>query len=108
MNRAEIVNVLRGLTHKEFVELFYEAVAGRFIYDGEEALWDAHLVLANAVRDRGEGNATWRLELLCPTPGQKWEDDALICQYGEHCGVDTMSWSKQSQCPVCGGQVYGT
>lgn len=78
MNRAEIVDALRGLTHKQFVELFDEAVADRFIYNGEEMLWDAHLVLANAVRDRGEGDSAWRLELLCPTPGQVWDDDALI------------------------------
>jgi hypothetical protein len=86
MNRAEIVDVLRSLTHKQVVEVFYEAVAGRFIYAGEESLWDAHLVLANAVRDRGDANRTWRLELLCPTPGQTWEDDAMICHHGEHCG----------------------
>lgn len=108
MNRAEVVDALRGLTHKQFVELFYEAAADRFIYNGEEMLWDAHLVLANAVRDRREGDSTWRLELLCPTPGQTWDDDALICQRGEHCGFDTMSWAKESRCPVCSGNVYGT
>lgn len=108
MSRAEIVDALRGLTHKQFVELFYEAVEGRFIYDGEETLWDAHLVLANAVRDRGEREPVWRLELVCPTPRQTWEDDALICQHGVHCGVGTMSWAKESQCPVCRGSVYGT
>ena len=108
MNHAEIVEALQSLTHKQFVELFYEAVRGRFIYEGEEMLWDAHLVLANAVRDRADGDPRWRVELLCPTPGQSWEDDALICQHGEHCGVDTLSWAKESQCPVCGGRVYGT
>jgi hypothetical protein len=108
MNRAEIVGALRSLTHKQFVELFYEAVQGRFIYDGEEMLWDAHLVLANAIRDRTESDAPWRLELLCPTPGQEWVDDAPICQHGEHCDLDTMSWAKESSCPVCGGRVYGT
>ena len=87
MNRAEIVTALRSLTHKQFVELFYEAVRDRFIYDGEEMLWDAHLVLANAVRDRTEANATWTLELLCSTPGQTWDDEAQICQHGQHCGV---------------------
>jgi hypothetical protein len=47
MNRSEIVDALRRLTHKQFVELFYEAVQGRFISGGEEMPWDAHLVLAN-------------------------------------------------------------
>jgi hypothetical protein len=108
MIRAEIVDALRSLTHKQFVELFYEVVQDRFIYNGEEMLWDAHLVLANAIRDRTESGASWRVELLCPTPGQTWSDDALICQSGEHCGFDTMSWAKQSMCPVCGGSVYGT
>lgn len=36
MNRAEIVDALRGLTHKQFVELFYEAVTDRFIYDARK------------------------------------------------------------------------
>jgi hypothetical protein len=108
MNRAEIIESLRGLTHKQFVELFYEAVQGRFIYSGEEMLWDSHLVLANAMRDRTEPGSAWTIQTLCPTPGQTWADDALICQQGECCGVETMSWAKQSRCPVCGETAYGT
>ena len=108
MNRAEIIESLKALTHKQFVELFYEAVQGRFIYEGEEMMWDAHLVLANVTRDRTDPPSNWTLEVLCPTPGQTWADDAPICQHGNHCGVDTVSWAKQSRCPICNETTYGT
>ena len=65
-------------------------------------------MLANAVRDRTADDVTWTLELLCQTADQEWEDDALICQHGEHCGVQIASWAKASRCPVCGDEVYGT
>jgi hypothetical protein len=108
MNRAQIIEILRSLTHKQLIELFYKVVDGRHIYADEANLWDAHLVLANAVRDRADSLSTWMLELVCPTPGQEWVDDAMICQHGEHCGIATTSWAKESRCPICGGAVHGT
>jgi hypothetical protein len=101
MTRSDLVDGLRALTDKQFVEVFYEAVQGRHIYPAEPDVFDAHLVLANAVRDREEGTGgRWTVELICPTPNQDWIDDAPICQAGEHCGMSTASWAKQS--------VYGT
>jgi hypothetical protein len=50
MTRTDLVDGLRALTDKQFVELFYEAVRGRHIYSEERNIFDAHLVLANAVR----------------------------------------------------------
>ena len=88
-NRAELIKAIRGLTNKQLVELFYEAVEGRRVYEGEQDLWDSHLVLASAFRDRGADDAIWKIELLCPTVDQVWVDDASICQHGEHCGVET-------------------
>ena len=46
------VDGLRALTDKQFVEVFYEAVRGLHIYSAERNVFDAHLMLANAVRDR--------------------------------------------------------
>ena len=106
--REDLIETIRGLTDKQLVELFYDAVAGRHIFKGEENLWDAHLVLANAVRDRTTEGATWHLELLCPAPEQDFEDNVPICQHGQHCGLATVSWSKHSRCQVCVGEVYGT
>ena len=55
MTRTDLVDGLRALTDKQFVELFYEAVRGRHIYSEERNIFDAHLVLANAVRYIEEG-----------------------------------------------------
>ena len=76
MTRDDLVDGLRALSHKQFVEVFYEAVQGRDIYSEESNIWDAHLVLANAVRERDEGSVgPWQVELICPTPGQDWQPD---------------------------------
>jgi hypothetical protein len=108
--RREIVEALGELTDRQFVDFFYEAVEGRHIHETEAASVQAHLVLANAQRHREDngGWSPWTLELLCPAPGEDWDDDAPICQFGQHCGVRTASWSKSSTCPICGGRVYGT
>ena len=108
MPPKNLVHALRALTDKQFVEVFYEAVQGRHIYPAERNVFDAHLVLANTVRDVDGTDRGWTVELVCPTPGQDWVDDAPICQAGEHCGMATTSWAKSSQCPVCGGAVYGS
>ena len=106
MTRRDLVVGLRMLTDKQFVEVFYEAVQGRHIW--LDHTYDSHLVLANAFRSLEDAGATWKVELICPTPNQDWVDDASICQFGEHCGMPTASWAKQSTCPVCGGEVHGT
>ena len=54
MTRRDLVDGLRALTDKQFVDVFYEAVQGRHVYSAERNLFDAQLVLANAVRDREE------------------------------------------------------
>jgi hypothetical protein len=97
-----LVDGLRALTDKQFVEVFYKAVHGRHISSAEHNVFDAHLVLANAGRHRDEATGgRWTVELICPTPDQNWVDDAPICQAGEHCGMPTASGAKQSMCPVC-------
>ena len=110
MEHREIIEALQKLTDKQFVELFYEAVQGRHLYESEAAYCQAHLVLANAERHaENDGEwSEWRLQLLCPTPGEDWGDDAPICQFGHHCGHETGSWAKNSVCPMCGEGVYGT
>jgi hypothetical protein len=81
MRQRDLVDGLRVLTDKQFVEVFYEAVQGRHIYSAERNVFDAHLVLANAVRDREGGTGRrWTVELICPTRDQDWVDDAPICR----------------------------
>lgn len=107
MTRSELIDEIRKLTDKQFVEFFYDAVTERNIYSGDGGLWESHLILANAVRERENGQ-TWTVELICYTPGDDWPDDSLLCQSGIHCGLPTMSWAKKAQCPVCNGEVFGS
>ncbi len=110
MDKAEVAAWMSSLTDKQFVEFFYESLASRHLYEPDRGHLDSHLVLANARRDLDDDGVTWgewELELLCPAD-EAWADDAPVCQFGEHCGLGTASWAKQSVCPVCGGKVYGT
>ena len=107
MTNDEIIREIQKLSDKQFVEFFYQAVKGRHIYRAEVKLFDSHLVLANAVRER-DMEAPWTVEVLCPTPDQRWPDDSPICQHGAHCGFSTASWAKRSRCPICDGEVYAT
>ena len=110
MTREEIVASLRDLSDKDFVELVYEAANDRHIYELERESIKSHLVLANAVSEKEDDGtwSAWQLQLICPTPTQPWVSDAPICQFGEHCGHETASWSKHATCPICGDEVYGT
>lgn len=110
MDKNEVVTWLRSLTDKQFVELFYEAVEGRHICEPEKEYHKSHLVLAEASKIQFEDDTwdEWEVSLVCPTPGKSWADDMPLCQIGGHCNLYTISWAKESTCPVCGGDVYGT
>lgn len=108
MNRDSVIDYLRNLPRKQFAELFYEATADRHPWPGEENLTESRAVLAFATLDKHEPNAMRELRIVCPVPNENWVDDAPMCQQGDHCGFTTMSWAKNSVCPICGGSVYGT
>lgn len=109
MGRASVVAYLRALTAKQFAELFYESVEGRHAWPGEERLCEVHFILSFVTRelDESEPDKSWQLYVVCPVPNVEWGDDAPLCQCGSHCGHNTVSWAKQSACPICGGQVHG-
>ncbi len=110
MDRKAVAAWLSSLTDKQFIDFFYESLASRQLYSSEQTYLESHLVLANArhlLEDDGYTWGKWNLELVCPAREQ-WVDDAPVCQFGEHCGLNTASWSKHSICPICGGDVYGT
>jgi hypothetical protein len=109
MDKVKVAAWLSSLTDKQFVEFFYESLASRHLSHAERGHVDSHLVLANVSRilDDGVTWGEWSLELLCPAD-EAWADDAPVCQFGEHCGLGTVSWAKRSVCPVCGGNVYGS
>ena len=108
MNRDSVIDYLRGLTAKQFAELFYESTQGRHPWPGEKELSEARPVLAYATREKDESGAEWELRIVCPVPDVRWVDDAPLCQSGNHCGFDTISWAKQSVCPICGARGSGT
>lgn len=110
MDRDQAAAWLNSLTDNQFVEFFYKYLASRHLSEMERSYIDSHLVLANATRsldDDGETWGEWSLELVCPTQ-HPMVDDTSICEFGQHCGMGTMSASKHSICPICGGEVYGT
>ena len=111
MNEKEVSDWLKSMSDKQFIDFFYKHLSQRHLFPGEEAYLECHLVLVAATRefDNGQwGSRELQLQLLCPAPTEKWVDDAPICQFGEHCEHGTASWAKHSECPVCGGDVYGT
>jgi hypothetical protein len=110
MDKTVVAAWLNSLTDQQFITFFYESLSSRHLHEPEREFTQSHLVLANASRmkDENDGWEPWQLEVLCPTPGEAWVDDAPVCQYGSHCGVVTASWAKRSVCPICGGEVYGT
>lgn len=110
MKEADVAAWLNNLTDKRFVEFFYKSLADRFIFHGDEAHTETHLLLGHAYRQLEDDGrwGDWETQLLCPVPNERWVDDAPICQHGSHCGHSTVSWAKNSVCPICGGPVYGT
>lgn len=109
MDKSSAVEWLSSLTRKQFAEVFYAAapkVAKHF--DAYEGL-ESRLVLTLMSREKDDQGrwSDWNSLMICPVP-REWDDDAPICQEGEHCGVATLSWDKRSTCPLCGGEVYGT
>lgn len=110
MDRSSVIEYLRDLSPKAFAELFYEAVDGKHPWPGEEESVDVRLLLGYASQDRSEdeSDADWTVALVCPVPGTRWVDDAPVCQHGSCCGHRTVSWAKNSVCPICRGSVYGT
>lgn len=110
MNELSVAEWLNSLTDKQFVEFFYRWLAARHIFREDELYLNSRLVLGNVSRELldDETWGDWDFQLLCPTPHVSWVDDAPICQFGHHCGIETASWAKNSICPVCGGEVYGT
>jgi hypothetical protein len=106
----EIARWMNNLSDKAFIAFFYTHLADRHIYAAEQRYMDSHLVLANAKRTLKDDvkYEDWHIELLCPTPGQDWVNDAPVCQFGTHCHHNTASVSKTSQCPVCREQASGS
>ena len=107
MDRTKVVEYLRGLSPKAFAEVFYESTRDTHPWPGEEDVNDVRYVLVYAHREVGDSSGDWSLSMVCPTP-EDWSDDAPVCQHGDHCKIDTISWAKSSECPICHGEVYGT
>jgi hypothetical protein len=110
LDPANVARWLQNLSDHQFIAFFAKHLSERHIYRAERRHQDSHLVLANAKRDREDNGTTgpWQLQVLCAAPQQNWGDDAPVCQFGTHCGHETASVSKNSQCPICGGEASGS
>jgi hypothetical protein len=131
MERTEFISWAKRLTGSELAILFYE-ILGDFprstadYYHGE-ALKDqvpsgeSKLVIAEAGYFAGFGSepAGHSIEVIAlpanynslnRTPIVLLQEDAEPLQSGscKKCSVDFTSWSKLSQCPICGTQNWGT
>ena len=96
-DRPELVEALRSLSPKEFAEVVTEAL------DGFDPVGDANSRFVLALGD----GSTHELALVC-SADEPWDADAPLCQSGEHGGLHTISWAKNSICPLCGAEVSGT
>ena len=107
MEREAVLKYMRELTPKAFAELFYESTRGTHPCPAESELYDGRIILAYAEREHDEPTAEWELTMVCPAT-EDWVDESPICQHGNHCKFETVSWAKNSRCPICDGNVYGT
>ncbi|MEM6750804.1 MAG: hypothetical protein AAGA57_11695 [Planctomycetota bacterium] len=102
------VQYIRGLTDKQFVELFYQVAADRNPLEQPQdgTTW---LVLAEVtpLTDTQQFDIAY---LATPSSKEDWDDEAPICQHGEctNCGAKMYCWSKRAGCPVCGAPTYCT
>jgi hypothetical protein len=96
MSHRELIERLRALTPKELALVILAAT------DTMDPTGDnSRLVLALADK------STHELWVVCSTD-EPWIPDAPLCQSSEHAGVATISWAKDSTCPICGAHVRGT
>ncbi|HBN76807.1 MAG TPA: hypothetical protein DD473_13505 [Planctomycetaceae bacterium] len=108
MEPHKIIFQLTELTDKEFVEIFYSAVAERKPIDGESG---RRFVLAETSDSYGDIISTsFVAEDNKKHYPQGWSADALISQNGRcnECGVSIVSISKQAICPICNTEAYCT
>lgn len=108
MKNQDAVAHLASVTDKDFVELFYAAVAQRDAIDGENS---RRFVLAETSEwPDGERDTVF---LAVEDPSHYpvgWANDSPICQTGQcgECGADVRSIAKHAICPLCSKAVYCT
>jgi hypothetical protein len=131
MERSEFVAWAKQLTEVQLATLFYE-ILGDFprspgdYYHGEASKDQVpsgafKLVLAEAGYFAGFGSepAGYGIEVIAPPTDYSSlagslllpsSEDAEPTQSGscKKCRVDFTSWSKLSQCPICGTENWGT
>ena len=103
MSQDDVIEYLRGLPAKQFVGDLLRCgrgtapVAGRVRNSTRSVMsWLTRVGTETSPRQRGR---SWPFVQL---PDESWGDNAPVCQHGEHCGLHTISWAKNSVCPVCG------
>jgi hypothetical protein len=109
MKRKDVIEYLRSLTDKQFVELFYAATDGRRIFVDD--VGQSRLVLAHASENL-EATGKWDVALIALHDSKEypagWNDDVPICQEAESLGYSVFSYAKKMICPITGKTIEGT
>ena len=109
MNKIDVLNWIKTLTDKQFVELFYEATEEHNTSDMPTDTAKGHFVLADVLiwEDKDIGIEFAGLNFY---PDDVYEDDYPICQSGtcRNCKNKIRSFAKRILCPICGNEAYGT
>jgi hypothetical protein len=98
MTKSELIEALRRLTPKDLADVVLDATA-QMDPHGEPSPMRWVIGVADP--------EDHHVSIVC-RPEEKWADDSPLCQFGEHAGLETVSWAKNAICPVCGNDVYGT
>ena len=104
-HRDDLVDRMASLSDREFIEVFYAAVARRKRSGLED--WGAHWVLGEAEKI---GCGPWEIDYLAPAREEIEDPDRVICRETTcpRCRTPVRSWARVAGCPVCGRTVYCT
>ena len=101
----DLVRRMASLSDREFIEVFYAAIAQRRPPGLSD--WQAHWVLAEAEK---VGNGPWDVDYIAPAREDVSDPDRVLCRETTcpRCRHSVRSWTRIAGCPICGRTVYCT
>lgn len=104
-HRDDLVERMASLSDREFIEVFYAAVARRARPGLDD--WNGHWVLGQAERI---GSGPWEVDYLAPAREEVDDPDRVLCRETTcpRCRHPVRSWARMAGCPICQRTVYCT
>jgi hypothetical protein len=101
----DLVARMASLSDREFIEVFYAAVARRRPPGLDD--WQAHWVLAQAEKI---GRSPWTLDYIGPAREDVDDPGRVLCRETTcpRCRNPVRSWTRIAGCPICRRTVYCT